>query len=65
LAGIRRTLDVMGRVILLLIGAFLAIMVVLWALHALMALFWLAVVLAIVVAIARLAFWSGRKSRRR
>jgi uncharacterized membrane protein len=55
----------MGRVILLLIGAFLAIMVVLWALHALMALFWLAVVLAVVVAIARLAFWSGRKSRRR
>jgi hypothetical protein len=40
----------MGRVILLLIGAFVAIMVVLWALHALMALFWLAVVVAIVVA---------------
>jgi Flp pilus assembly protein TadB len=59
----RRTLDVMGRVILLLIGAFLAVMVVLWALHALMALFWLAVVVAIVVAVARLAFWSGRRSR--
>ena len=55
----------MGRVILLLIGAFLAIMVVLWALHALMALFWLAVVVAIVVVIARLAFWSGRRSRQR
>ena len=55
----------MGRVILLLIGAFLAIMVVLWALHALLALFWLAVVVAIGVTIARLAFRSGRRSRRR
>jgi Flp pilus assembly protein TadB len=54
----------MGRVILLLIGAFLAVMVVLWAFHALLALFWLAVVVAIVVAITRLAFWSGRRSRR-
>ena len=54
----------MGRLILFLIGAFLAVMVVLWALHALMALFWLAVVVAIVVIIARMVFWSGRRSRR-
>jgi hypothetical protein len=54
----------MGRLILFLIGAFLAVMVVLWAVHALMALLWLAVVVAVVVVIARMAFWSGRRSRR-
>jgi len=54
----------MGRLILFLIGAFLAVMVVLWAVHALMALFWLAVVVAIVVIVARMAFWSRRRSRR-
>jgi Flp pilus assembly protein TadB len=54
----------MGRLILLLIGAFVAVMVVLWAVHALLALFMLAVIVAVGVAVIRLALWSGRRSRR-
>jgi hypothetical protein len=54
----------MGRLLLFLVGAFLAVMVVLWAVHALMALLWFVVVIAIGVAVVRLAFWSGRRSRR-
>jgi Flp pilus assembly protein TadB len=54
----------MGRLILFLVGAFVAVMVVLWAVHALMALLVFAAILAIGVAVIRLAFWSGRKARR-
>jgi Flp pilus assembly protein TadB len=54
----------MGRLILLLAGAFVAVIVVLWAVHALLALVMFAVIVAIVLAVLRLAFWSGRRSRR-
>jgi hypothetical protein len=54
----------MGRVILYVIGAFIAIMVVLWAVHALLALVVMAAILAVAVAVIRLASWSGRRSRR-
>jgi hypothetical protein len=54
----------MGRLILILVGAFLAIMIVGWALHALISLFLIAVVVAVAVAVVRLAFWSRRRSRR-
>jgi hypothetical protein len=54
----------MGRLILLLIGGFLAVILALWAVHALMALLVFAVIIAIGVGVVRLAFWSGRKSRR-
>lgn len=54
----------MGRLILLAVGAFVAVMLALWAVHAVMALLWFAVVIAIGVAVVRLAFWSGRRSRR-
>lgn len=54
----------MGRLILFLIGAFVAVIVVLWAVHALMALVLVAAILAIGVAVIRLAFWSGRRSHR-
>lgn len=54
----------MGRLILYAIGAFIAIMVVLWAVHALLALIMVAAILAVGLAVVRLAFWSGRRSRR-
>jgi hypothetical protein len=54
----------MGRLILFLIGAFIAVMVVLWAVHALLALFMIAAIVLVGLAVVRLAFWSGRKSRR-
>ena len=54
----------MGRLILLLVGAFAAVMLVLWVVHATLALVTLAVIVAIVLAVLRLAFWAGRRSRR-
>jgi Flp pilus assembly protein TadB len=54
----------MGRLILFLIGAFVAVMLVLWVLHALMALVLIAAIVAIGVVVTRLAFRSGKRSRR-
>jgi hypothetical protein len=54
----------MGRLILFLVGAFIAVMVVVWAVHTLLALLVFAAILAIGVAVIRLAFWSRRRSHR-
>ena len=54
----------MGRLILLLAGAFVAVLLVLWVVHATLALIMFAVVIAIVLAVLRVAFWAGRRSRR-
>jgi hypothetical protein len=52
----------MGRLILIIVGAFLALMIVLWALAKLMAFFWIAVFIAIVFLVVKLAFRAGRRS---
>ena len=53
----------MGRLILTLVGVILAVMVVLWVVHAVMAFIWIALILALGLAVLRVAFWAGRKSR--
>jgi hypothetical protein len=52
----------MGRLILLLIGAFFAVMLVLWALAHLIAYFWIAVFFAVAFVGVKLAFRAGRRS---
>lgn len=52
----------MGRVILTLIGVFLAVMIVLWALAKLMAFFWIAVFVAVAFLGLKLAFRAGKRS---
>ena len=52
----------MGRVILTLIAAFFAVMIVLWAVAKLMALFWIAVLIAVAFLGLKLAFRAGRRS---
>lgn len=52
----------MGRLILILIGAFLAVMIVLWALAKLMAFFWIAVFIVVAFLVVKLAFRAGRRS---
>jgi predicted metal-binding membrane protein len=54
----------MGRLILFLIGAFFAVMLLLWIVAKLMAFFWIAVFIAVVFVVVRLAFSAGRRSRR-
>ena len=54
----------MGRLILTLVGVLIAVMLALWALHAVIAIFWLAVVVAVGFGVIRLAFRAGRRSRR-
>jgi hypothetical protein len=53
----------MGRLILTLVGVILAVMVVLWVIHAVMAFFWIALIAALGLTVLRVAFWAGRKSR--
>jgi|HubBroStandDraft_4_1064222.scaffolds.fasta_scaffold270489_1 hypothetical protein len=55
----------MGRLILILIGAFFAVMIVLWALAKLMAFFWIAVFIAVAFFGVKLAFAAGRRSSRK
>ncbi|HEY2443947.1 MAG TPA: hypothetical protein VGI31_12480 [Streptosporangiaceae bacterium] len=52
----------MGRLILTLVGALVAVMVVLWAIHVVIAIFWIAIVAAVAFGVLRVALW-GRKSR--
>jgi len=52
----------MGRLILILAGAFFAVMIVLWALAKLMAFFWIAVFIAVAYLAVRVAFRAGRQS---
>jgi Flp pilus assembly protein TadB len=52
----------MGRLILILIGAFVAVMIVLWAVAKLMAFFWIAVFLLLAFLGLKLAFRAGRRS---
>jgi hypothetical protein len=52
----------MGRLILILIGAFIAVMIVLWALAHLIAYFWIAVFFAVAFVGLKLAFRAGRRS---
>jgi Flp pilus assembly protein TadB len=52
----------MGRLILILIGAFFAVMLVLWALAHLIAYFWIAVFFAVMFLVVKLAFRAGRRS---
>lgn len=52
----------MGRVILTLIGVFLAVMIVLWALAKLVAFFWIAVFFAVAFLGLKLAFRAGKRS---
>jgi Flp pilus assembly protein TadB len=54
----------MGRLILFLIGAFFAVMLLLWIVAKLMAFFWIAVFIAVVFVVVRLAFSAARRSRR-
>lgn len=53
----------MGRLILLLIGAFFAVMLLLWIVAKLMAFFWIAVFIAVAFLVVKLAFSAGRRSR--
>jgi O-antigen ligase len=52
----------MGRLILTLIGAFVAVMIVLWAVAKLMAFFWIAVFIVLAFLGLKLAFRAGRRS---
>jgi Flp pilus assembly protein TadB len=52
----------MGRLILILIGAFVAVMIVLWALAHLIAYFWIAVFFAVAFLGLKLAFRAGKRS---
>jgi hypothetical protein len=52
----------MGRLILILVGAFFAVMIVLWALAKLMAFFWIAVFIAVAFLVVKLAFRAGRRT---
>jgi Flp pilus assembly protein TadB len=52
----------MGRLILILIGAFVALMIVLWAVAKLMAFFWIAVFFVLAFLGLKLAFRAGRRS---
>ena len=55
----------MGRLILFLIGAFFAVMLLLWIVAKLMAFFWIAVFIAVAFLVVRLAFAAGRRSHSR
>lgn len=52
----------MGRLILTLIGAFIALMIVLWAVAKLVAFFWIAVFFVVAFVGLKLAFRAGRRS---
>ena len=52
----------MGRLILFLIGAFFAVMLLLWIVAKLVAFFWIAVFIAVAFLAVRLAFSAGRRS---
>lgn len=54
----------MGRLILALVGLFLAVMLVFWIVAKIMALFWIALIVLIGVAVVKVAFSAGRRSRR-
>lgn len=54
----------MGRLILTLVGVFLAIMVVFWIVAKIAALFWIAVIVLIGVAVVKVAFSAGRRAHR-
>jgi Flp pilus assembly protein TadB len=54
----------MGRLILILIGAVLAVMIVVWALAKLMFFFYIAVFIAVALLVVKLAFRAGRRSGR-
>jgi hypothetical protein len=54
----------MGRLLLFAIGALAAIFIVLWVVHVVFFLFWIALFLAIVFVVGKLAFAGGRRSRR-
>lgn len=54
----------MGRLLLLAIGALAAIFIVLWVVHVVFFLFWIALFVAVVFFVSKLAFSTGRRSRR-
>ena len=53
----------MGRLILTLVGGLIAVMLALWVLHAVIAIFWIAVVVVLGFGVLKLGLWAGRKSR--
>jgi hypothetical protein len=55
----------MGRLILLLIGAFFAVTLLLWIVAKLMAFLWIAVFIAVAFVVVKLAFSAGRRSGRK
>jgi hypothetical protein len=59
----RRIVDAMGRLILTLVGGLIAVMLALWVLHAVIAIFWIAVVVVLGFGVLKLGLWAGRKSR--
>ncbi|HEX4060788.1 MAG TPA: hypothetical protein VHY58_07160 [Streptosporangiaceae bacterium] len=52
----------MGRLILFLIGAFFAVMLLLWIVAKLVAFFWIAVFIAVAFFVVRFAFSAARRS---
>jgi hypothetical protein len=54
----------MGRLILTLVGVFVAVMLVFWIVAKLVALLWIALIVLIAVSLMKLAFSAGRRSRR-
>jgi hypothetical protein len=54
----------MGRLILMLVGIFIAVMLVFVVIAKIMALFWIALIILLGVGVMKLAFSTGRRSRR-
>lgn len=54
----------MGRLILTLVGVFVAVMLVFWIVAKLMALLWIALIVLVGLGVIKLAFSAGRRSRR-
>lgn len=53
----------MGRLILALVGVFVAVMLVFWIVAKLVALLWIGLIVLIVVGVIKLAFSAGRRAR--
>ncbi|HEY2576003.1 MAG TPA: hypothetical protein VGI74_06820 [Streptosporangiaceae bacterium] len=54
----------MGRLILTLVGVIVAVMLVVWIVAKLVALFWIALIVLVGFGVMKLAFSAGRRSRR-
>lgn len=53
----------MGKLVLMLVGGFIAIMLLFWVIAKLVALLWIAIIVLVGFALLRLAFSAGRRSR--